>query len=156
MCVCKCTIENSIIEFVITFYSADFLILYISPLSQSLQYLMHHKASVIQRTVRGWLQRRKFCRARDAAVVLQCAYRRVLAKRQLKQLKVEARSAEHFKNLNVGMENKIVQLRRKMDDQVQHSEHIPHALVIHSEADFSSVYSPSCQFFRSIAVVYSS
>ncbi|XP_053334559.1 unconventional myosin-Vb isoform X1 [Clarias gariepinus] len=81
------------------------------------EYLMHHKASVIQRAVRGWLQRRKFCRARDAAVVLQCAYRRVLAKRQLKQLKVEARSAEHFKNLNVGMENKIVQLRRKMDDQ---------------------------------------
>ncbi|XP_026794401.1 unconventional myosin-Vb isoform X1 [Pangasianodon hypophthalmus] len=81
------------------------------------EYLLHHKASVIQRTVRGWLQRRKFCRARNAAVVLQCAYRRVLARRQLKQLKIEARSAEHFKKLNVGMENKIVQLRRKMDDQ---------------------------------------
>ncbi|XP_060792080.1 unconventional myosin-Vb isoform X1 [Neoarius graeffei] len=81
------------------------------------EYLLHHKANIIQRTVRGWLQRRKFCRARNAAVVLQCAYRRVLARRQLKQLKIEARSAEHFKNLNVGMENKIVQLRRKMDDQ---------------------------------------
>ncbi|KAK3555272.1 hypothetical protein QTP86_014884 [Hemibagrus guttatus] len=81
------------------------------------EYLLHHKASVIQRTMRGWLQRRKFVRARNAVVVLQCAYRSVLAKRQLKQLKIEARSAEHFKNLNVGMENKIVQLRRKMDDQ---------------------------------------
>ncbi|TSQ12723.1 Unconventional myosin-Vb [Bagarius yarrelli] len=81
------------------------------------EYLLHHKASIVQRTVRGWLQRRKFIRARNAVVVLQCAYRRVLAKRELKQLKIEARSAEHFKNLNVGMENKIVQLRRKMDDQ---------------------------------------
>lgn len=83
--------------------------------------MLHHKASVIQRTVRGWLQRRKFLRARNAAVVLQCAYRRVLAKRQLKQLKIAARTAEHFKDLNVGMENKIVQLRRKMDTQVLYS-----------------------------------
>ncbi|XP_060747618.1 unconventional myosin-Vb isoform X1 [Tachysurus vachellii] len=81
------------------------------------EYLLHHKASVIQRTVRGWLQRKQFVRARNAVVVLQCAYRCIHAKRQLKQLKIEARSAEHFKNLNVGMENKIVQLRRKMDDQ---------------------------------------
>ncbi|XP_046723179.1 unconventional myosin-Vb isoform X3 [Silurus meridionalis] len=81
------------------------------------EYMMHHKASIIQRCVRRWLHRRKFCRARDAAVVLQCAYRRVLARRRFNQLKIAARSAEHFKNLNVGMENKIVQLRRKMDDQ---------------------------------------
>ncbi|XP_072517688.1 unconventional myosin-Vb isoform X1 [Salminus brasiliensis] len=81
------------------------------------EFLLHHKAIIIQRTVRGWLDRKKFRRARNAAIVIQCAYRRVLAKRQLKQLKIEARSAEHFKKLNVGMENKIVQLQRKMDDQ---------------------------------------
>ncbi|XP_030623904.1 unconventional myosin-Vb [Chanos chanos] len=81
------------------------------------EFLLHVKAIIIQRTVRSWLARRKFRRARDAAIVIQCAYRRVLAKRQLKQLKIEARSAEHFKKLNVGMENKIVQLQRKMDDQ---------------------------------------
>ncbi|KAM9338739.1 unconventional myosin-Vb, partial [Symphorus nematophorus] len=81
------------------------------------EFLLHHKAMIIQRSVRRWLQRKKFRRARDAAVVLQCAYRRVLAKRQLKQLKIEARSAEHLKKLNTGMENKIVQLQRKMDDQ---------------------------------------
>uniref|UniRef100_A0A4W4E7A4 Myosin VB n=1 Tax=Electrophorus electricus TaxID=8005 RepID=A0A4W4E7A4_ELEEL len=81
------------------------------------EFLLHHKATIIQRTVRGWLERKKLCRARDAAIVIQCAYRRVLAKRQLKQLKIEARSAEHFKKLNVGMENKIVQLQRKMDEQ---------------------------------------
>ncbi|XP_066501626.1 unconventional myosin-Vb isoform X1 [Hoplias malabaricus] len=81
------------------------------------EFLLHHKAIIIQKTVRGWLERKKFHHARSAAIVIQCAYRRVLAKRQLKQLKIEARSAERLKKLNVGMENKIVQLQRKMDDQ---------------------------------------
>uniref|UniRef100_A0A8D0A372 Myosin VB n=1 Tax=Sander lucioperca TaxID=283035 RepID=A0A8D0A372_SANLU len=81
------------------------------------EFLLHHKAMIIQRSVRGWLQRRKFRRARDAAITIQCGFRRVRAKRELKQLKIEARSAEHLKKLNSGMENKIVQLQRKMDDQ---------------------------------------
>ena len=80
---------------------------------------MHHKATVIQKHVRGWMVRRRFRQARTAAIIIQCAYRRVLAKRRFKQLKIEARSAEHFKKLNVGMENKIVQLQRKVDDQVK-------------------------------------
>ncbi|XP_036384291.1 unconventional myosin-Vb isoform X3 [Megalops cyprinoides] len=81
------------------------------------EFLLHHKAMIIQKTVRGWMERKKFRRARNAAIVIQCAYRRLQAKRQLKQLKIEARSAEHLKKLNIGMENKIVQLQRKMDDQ---------------------------------------
>lgn len=85
----------------------------------ALQFLLHHKAMIIQRSIRGWLQRTKFRRARAAAIVIQCAYRRMHAKRQFKQLKIEARSAEHLKNLNTGMENKIVQLQRKVNDQVQ-------------------------------------
>uniref|UniRef100_A0A672LTI9 Unconventional myosin-Vb n=1 Tax=Sinocyclocheilus grahami TaxID=75366 RepID=A0A672LTI9_SINGR len=83
------------------------------------EFLLHHKAMIIQKTVRGWLVRKKYLHARNAAIVIQCFYRRVRAKRQLKQLKIAARSAEHFKNLNVGMENKIVQLQKKMDNQVQ-------------------------------------
>ncbi|XP_068609278.1 unconventional myosin-Vb [Brachionichthys hirsutus] len=81
------------------------------------EFLLHHKAMIIQKNVRGWLQRAKFRRARAAAITIQCAYRRVRAKRQLQQLKIEARSAEHLKKLNTGMENKIVQLQRKVDDQ---------------------------------------
>uniref|UniRef100_A0A669CAF6 Myosin VB n=1 Tax=Oreochromis niloticus TaxID=8128 RepID=A0A669CAF6_ORENI len=80
-------------------------------------FLLHHKAMIIQKNVRGWMQRKKFRRARNAAITIQCAFRRMHAKRQLKQLKIEARSAEHLKKLNTGMENKIVQLQRKMDDQ---------------------------------------
>uniref|UniRef100_A0AAX7T0C7 Myosin VB n=1 Tax=Astatotilapia calliptera TaxID=8154 RepID=A0AAX7T0C7_ASTCA len=84
------------------------------------EFLLHHKAMIIQKNVRGWMQRKQFRRARNAAITIQCAFRRMHAKRQLKQLKIEARSAEHLKKLNTGMENKIVQLQRKMDDQVRH------------------------------------
>lgn len=88
------------------------------PSAYPLQFLLHHKAMIIQKRVRGWLQRKKFLRARAAAIVIQCAFRRAQARRRLKQLKIEARSAQHLKKLNTGMENKIVQLQRKMDDQV--------------------------------------
>lgn len=94
---------------------------------------------IIQKCVRGWLQRTKFRRERAAAVIIQCAYRRMHAKRQLKQLKIEARSAEHLKKLNTGMENKIVQLQRKMDDQVQ--THITYRLKI-----TNTTSTPGCLF----------
>ncbi|KAG5272054.1 hypothetical protein AALO_G00161170 [Alosa alosa] len=81
------------------------------------EFMLHHKATIIQKHVLGWLQRRKYRRARNAAIIIQCAFRRMRAKRQFKQLKIEARSADHFKKLNMGMENKIVQLQRKVDDQ---------------------------------------
>ncbi|XP_070308671.1 unconventional myosin-Vb isoform X1 [Odocoileus virginianus] len=81
------------------------------------QVLREHKATIIQKHVRGWMARRRFQRLRGAAIVIQCGFRRLKAKQELKALKIEARSAEHLKRLNVGMENKIVQLQRKIDDQ---------------------------------------
>lgn len=83
------------------------------------QVLWEHKATIIQKHVRGWTARRHFLRLRGAAIVIQCAFRRLKAKQELKALKIEARSAEHLKRLNVGMENKVVQLQRKIDDQVR-------------------------------------
>ncbi|KAM4619301.1 unconventional myosin-Va-like [Polymixia lowei] len=76
-----------------------------------------HKAVVIQRWVRGWLARRHYQHSQAAIVLLQSYVRRMRAKKELKKLKVEARSVEHFKKLNVGMENKIMQLQRKVDEQ---------------------------------------
>ncbi|KAM8780865.1 unconventional myosin-Vb isoform 1-T1 [Rhynchonycteris naso] len=81
------------------------------------QVLREHKATIIQKHVRGWTARRHFQRLRGAAIVIQCAFRRLQARQELKALKIEARSAEHLKRLNVGMENKVVQLQRKIDDQ---------------------------------------
>ncbi|XP_043934210.1 unconventional myosin-Vb isoform X2 [Protopterus annectens] len=83
------------------------------------QILQNHKAIIIQKYVRGWMARKKFSVLRSAAIVIQCYFRRMKAKRELKQLKIEARSAEHLKKLNVGMENKIVQLQMKYNDQTK-------------------------------------
>ncbi|XP_052011714.1 unconventional myosin-Vb [Apodemus sylvaticus] len=81
------------------------------------QVLKEHKATIIQKYARAWMARSRFLRQRRAAIVIQCAFRRLKAKQELKALKIEARSAEHLKRLNVGMENKVVQLQRKIDDQ---------------------------------------
>uniref|UniRef100_A0A8C3USH4 Myosin VB n=1 Tax=Catharus ustulatus TaxID=91951 RepID=A0A8C3USH4_CATUS len=83
------------------------------------QMLMEHKATILQKFARGWLARVRLRRARAAAVVLQCHWRRLQARRQLKALRIEARSAQHLKKLNIGMENKVVQLQRKVDEQVR-------------------------------------
>ncbi|KAM4706857.1 unconventional myosin-Vb isoform 2-T2 [Discoglossus pictus] len=79
--------------------------------------LEQHKATIIQKHLRGWMARKQFVKFRCAAIVIQCYYRRMKARRELKQLKIEARTAEHFKKLSVGMENKVVQLQRKIDEQ---------------------------------------
>ncbi|XP_063053873.1 unconventional myosin-Va-like [Engraulis encrasicolus] len=75
------------------------------------------KVRLLQRWVKGWRARVWYRRVRAAVVLLQCCVRRMLARRELKQLRVEARSVEHFKKLNVGMENKIMQLQRRLDEQ---------------------------------------
>ncbi|XP_078530919.1 unconventional myosin-Vb [Lissotriton helveticus] len=79
--------------------------------------LLQHKAAIIQKHARGWMARRRFALFRSAAIVIQCYFRRMKARQALKQLKIEARSAQHLKKLNIGMENKVVQLQRKIDDQ---------------------------------------
>ncbi|XP_073159949.1 unconventional myosin-Va isoform X3 [Lepidochelys kempii] len=79
--------------------------------------LREHKAIIIQKHMRGWLARVHYRRSLKAIVYLQCCYRRMMAKRELKKLKIEARSVERYKKLNIGMENKIMQLQRKVDEQ---------------------------------------
>lgn len=83
--------------------------------------VLEQKAVTIQRWVRGWLERRRYRRAVNAAVVLQCRVRCWRAKKELRSLKTEARSVEHLQKLNVGMENKIIQLQLKINEQVRSS-----------------------------------
>uniref|UniRef100_A0A8C5A5R9 Unconventional myosin-Va-like n=1 Tax=Gadus morhua TaxID=8049 RepID=A0A8C5A5R9_GADMO len=79
--------------------------------------LYEQKTVVIQSWVRGWLARKRHQRYLAAVVLLQSCVRRLGARRELKRLRAEARSVEHFKKLNVGMENKIMQLQRRIDQQ---------------------------------------
>ncbi|XP_017341765.1 unconventional myosin-Va [Ictalurus punctatus] len=92
------------------------------------QLLYEQKVVVVQRWVRGWLARLHYRRSVQAVVYLQCCVRRTLARRELKRLKVQARSVEHYKKLNVGMENKIMQLQRKLDEQHKENKELSERL----------------------------
>ncbi|XP_034091429.1 unconventional myosin-Va isoform X5 [Gymnodraco acuticeps] len=91
--------------------------------------LREQKVVIIQKRVRGWLARCWYKRCLESIVYLQCCFRRMKARRQLKKLKIEARSVEHFKKLNKGMENKIMQLQRKIDEQKENHKVVKDRLV---------------------------
>uniref|UniRef100_A0A4W6FGR6 Unconventional myosin-Va n=1 Tax=Lates calcarifer TaxID=8187 RepID=A0A4W6FGR6_LATCA len=96
---------------------------------QKYQLLREHKAVIIQKHIRGWLARCWYKRCLYSIVYLQCCIRRMRARRELKKLKIEARSVEHFKKLNKGMENKIMQLQRKIDEQNKENRSISERLI---------------------------
>ncbi|EEB10549.1 myosin-5A, putative [Pediculus humanus corporis] len=74
------------------------------------------KAIIIQRHVRGFLARKKYKKDLNRIIICQNAVRRFFAKKKLKELKKEARSVEHVKKLNKGLENKIISLQQKIGE----------------------------------------
>ena len=87
--------------------------------------LRETKAVVLQRYLRGWLARRVYQCSLRYIVKTQCCVRRWLAQRELKRLKIQARSVDYLKKLNRGMENKIIELQQKLSKQVGcHDNHI--------------------------------
>ncbi|XP_061734089.1 unconventional myosin-Va isoform X2 [Nerophis ophidion] len=91
--------------------------------------LRESKVVIIQKHARGLLARRWYKRCLHSIVYLQCCIRRMRARRELKKLKIEARSVEHFKKLNKGMENKIMQLQRRIDEQTKENRTVNEKLV---------------------------
>ena len=73
-------------------------------------------AILIQTRVRGWLQRRRYQKAIRRIIVSQAAVRRYFAKKELKKLKIEAKSVSHQKELNKGLENKIIGLQQRLTE----------------------------------------
>ena len=73
-------------------------------------------AIVIQTCARGWIQRRRFNRTIRQVVMVQCVVRRYFAKKELKKLKIEARSVNKQKELNKGLEIKIVSLQQRLNE----------------------------------------
>ncbi|KAF7224229.1 unconventional myosin-Va [Nothobranchius furzeri] len=92
--------------------------------------LYEHKAVIIQKWGRRWLAKHRYKRALSDIVLLQSCVRRMRARRELKKLKVEARSVEHFKKLNVGMENKIMQLQLKINKQSKDNQELSERLSV--------------------------
>lgn len=75
-------------------------------------------AVLLQARVRGWLARTTYRRVKAAVVLLQCCVRRRAARKELLTLKAEARSVEKYRELNKGMEVKLMQLQLRADHQV--------------------------------------
>lgn len=73
---------------------------------------------LLQARVRGWLARRAYIRVHAAVVFMQCCVRRRAARRELLKLKTEARSVERYRELNKGMEVKLMQLQLRADQEV--------------------------------------
>uniref|UniRef100_T1JHV8 Myosin motor domain-containing protein n=1 Tax=Strigamia maritima TaxID=126957 RepID=T1JHV8_STRMM len=76
-------------------------------------------AVIIQKWIRGWLARRAFKKNVAHIVFLQSCVRRKIARKEFKRLKVEARSVEHIKKLNKGLENKIISMQQKNGELVK-------------------------------------
>ncbi|XP_065317339.1 unconventional myosin-Va-like isoform X1 [Gordionus sp. m RMFG-2023] len=82
--------------------------------------LQKHKWSVIvQKQYRMWICRKKFLATCAAVLLIQCCYRRFVARRELKKLKAEASTITFQRNMNKGLENKIIQLQIKLDNEVK-------------------------------------
>ncbi|XP_028170018.1 unconventional myosin-Va-like [Ostrinia furnacalis] len=78
----------------------------------------------IQRYARGYLARKRVKKMRRQIVIAQASIRRFLARRQYKRLRIEARSLDHVKSLNKGLENKIISLQQKLGAALERAKGI--------------------------------
>ncbi|XP_051231456.1 unconventional myosin-Vb [Dicentrarchus labrax] len=91
-------------------------------------------AVLLQARVRGWLARQAYRRVRAAVVYMQCCVRRRAARRALLKLKTEARSVERYRELNKGMEVKLMQLQLRADQEGRKSAALRETLHAEREA----------------------
>jgi len=110
-----------------------------------LELVCNAKAILIQKMVRGFLARRRYTRTLKGIVLLQSCWRRWLARRQYKALRVEARSIEHVKNLNKGLENKIISMQQRIEEM--NKELIP---LRHMQNDYTELRA-QCEQNRGLA-----
>uniref|UniRef100_A0ABD2WEW9 Unconventional myosin-Va n=1 Tax=Trichogramma kaykai TaxID=54128 RepID=A0ABD2WEW9_9HYME len=80
-------------------------------------------ATKIQRYARGYLARLACKRKLAKIVLVQACVRKFLAKRLFRRLKTEARSVEHVKSLNKGLEMKIINLQHKINELTKENQH---------------------------------
>ncbi|AWP11129.1 putative unconventional myosin-Vb-like [Scophthalmus maximus] len=103
------------------------------------QLVAERAAVLLQARVRGWLARQAYRRVRAAVVFMQCCVRRRAARRELLQLKTEARSVERYRELNKGMEVKLMQLQLRADQEARESASLRETLCTEREAASSEL-----------------
>lgn len=82
------------------------------------QRLLHKRyndaASTIQRSWRGYAARKNYAQDLRRVVIIQSLFRRRQAKKELKQLRVEAKSVNHYKEVQYQLENKVIELTQNL------------------------------------------
>ena len=71
---------------------------------------------MIQATCKMFLLRKKYKKLIKSCVLLQSLVRRKLARKQLVALKIEAKSANHFKEISYHFENKVIQQSQQISE----------------------------------------
>ncbi|KAI9257981.1 P-loop containing nucleoside triphosphate hydrolase protein [Phascolomyces articulosus] len=77
----------------------------------------NNAATQIQRLVRGWMARKRYLAQRDHIIAIQTCIRRRQARQALVNLRQEARSATHLKEVSYKLENKVVELTQNLTAQ---------------------------------------
>jgi len=88
------------------------------------QRILERSVLVLQSSVRMWIARQRFLTFQRAIILLQSHQRRREACSEVKKLRVEQRSIEHQRQLNKGLENKIISLQHKIDEQKKDNERL--------------------------------
>ncbi len=78
----------------------------------------HQMAIKIQSYIRSYLVRSHYRQYIRSVIILQSCVRRRIARKQLRQLRIEAKSVDGLKQINYGLERKIIELQQKMDTKV--------------------------------------
>ncbi|KDQ59406.1 hypothetical protein JAAARDRAFT_153198 [Jaapia argillacea MUCL 33604] len=83
-----------------------------------------HAATLLQSLFRGILSRRVFRSDVHHVIYLQSCIRRRLARKQLKVLKTEARSASKYKEISYKLENKVVELTQSLQKRSEEKKQL--------------------------------
>lgn len=90
---------------------------------QSLLSLRTEKSAVVlQKSWRGLQDRKNYKKQVKSAVLIQSLIRRKLAAKELAQLKVEAKSVSHFKEVSYKLENKVIELTQSLTSRIQENK----------------------------------
>lgn len=76
-------------------------------------------AITLQNAWRGHTARRDYKKSMKAVVLLQSCFRRKLAIGELKDLKVNAKSVNHLKEVSYKLENKVIELTQSLTSKIQ-------------------------------------
>ncbi|CAF1188386.1 unnamed protein product [Adineta steineri] len=88
------------------------------------QRMLERSVLVLQSSVRMWIARQRFLTFQRGVILLQSHQRRREACLEVKKLRLEQRSIEHQRQLNKGLENKIISLQYKIDEQKRDNERL--------------------------------